>query len=184
MSGILIVKPIISTGNIFQVNETLQKEALGIWCNSSQDNSTCPENISDVSTFAMYTFDAAWTLIQALNKSLFDKSLPSMERSNHCFNSVLKNSNNYHMHLRNTKFLGVSGIVQFSKNVSNDRLEGACYALYNMQMRKNKPKHKKIMIWYGTTHRWVNTTDEDKISITWPGNEPNKIPTDYLQLRG
>jgi len=190
LEGILAVVPIIGNGTAFGVNETLQKEAFDVWRNSPEDKDNFPEDLSAVTPFAMYTFDAAWTLIQALNKSSFDKSSPSMEGSPHCFDSLLKNYSKYHMYLKNTRFLGVSGIVQFSKNNSNDRVDGTSYALYNMQQKeqknsitKRKPAYKQIMTWYETSRNW-NCTGEDKINITWPGGKFGKGPTDYPQLRG
>ncbi len=191
MEGILAVVPIIGNGSAFGVNETLQKEAFDIWRNSPTDKNSFPEDLSAISPFAMYTFDAAWALIQALNKSSFDKNSPSMEESPHCFHSLLKNYSKYHMYLDNTRFLGVSGIVQFSKNNSNNRIDGAFYALYNMQQKgqknstgKQKPIYKQIMTWYETSHSWSSCTGEDKINIIWPGGEFEKVPTDYPQLRG
>jgi predicted outer membrane repeat protein len=191
LEGILAVVSSIGNGSAFGVNETLQKEAFDIWRNSSEDKDSFPEDLSAVSPFAMYTFDAAWTLIQALNKSSFDKNSPSMEESPHCFNSLLKNYSKYHMYLENTHFLGVSGIIQFSKNKSNDRIGGAFYALVNIQQKgqtngitKRKPRYKQVMIWYETSHSWKSSTGEDKINIIWPGDEFEKVPTDYPQLRG
>jgi ABC-type branched-subunit amino acid transport system substrate-binding protein len=187
LEGILAVVPIIGNGSAFEVNETLQKEAFDVWHNSPKDKDSFPEDLSAVSPFAMYTFDATWTLIQALNKSSFDKSSPSMEGSPHCFDSSLKNYSNYHMYLKNTHFLGVSGIIQFSKNNSNDRVDGAFYALYNMQQKEQKnsiTKYKQIMTWYETSRSWKSSTGEDKINIIWPGGEFEKVPTDYPQLRG
>jgi predicted outer membrane repeat protein len=89
------------------------------------------------------------------------------------------------MHLKNTSFSGVSGIVQFSKNTSNDRLGGAFYSLYNTQQKgKGEPKYKQIMTWYGTNHSWECCINGNNISIIWSGDQSDKTPTDYLQLRG
>jgi ABC-type branched-subunit amino acid transport system substrate-binding protein len=191
LEGILAVVPVIDNERASGINETLQKEAFDIWRNSPKDKDSFPEDLSTVSPYAMYTFDAAWALIQALNKSSFDKNSPSMEQSPHCFDSLLKNYSNYHMYLKSTRFSGVSGIIQFSKNNSNDRVDGASYGLYNMQQKqqknnitKRKLGYKQVMTWYETSRSWKSSTGEDTINIIWPGGEFEKVPTDYPQLRG
>ncbi len=84
--------PIVCNSSDCDVNETLRKEAFDAWHNSSDYNNEFPEDLSAVSPFAMYTFDAVWTLIQALHKSSLDNKSPSIERSPHCFDNLLKNS--------------------------------------------------------------------------------------------
>jgi hypothetical protein len=114
-----------------------------------------------------------------------------MEKSSQCFDSLLENDDIYHMHLRNTHFSGVSGIIQFSKNHSNDRSNGTFYALYNLQWKrqrngitKPKPEYQQIMTWCETNYTWNNFTDKGTIDIIWPSGEFEKYPTDYPQLRG
>jgi hypothetical protein len=191
LKGILAVVPIVCNGSAFEGNETLQNEAFDVWRNSLNDKDHFPKHLSALSPFAMYTFDAVWTLVQALNKSSFDKDSPLMEDSPHCFNSLLKNDRKYHMYLENTRFLGVSGIIQFAKNKSNNRIDGASYALYNIQWARQKNRvakqelqYEQIMTWYETSHQWKICADKHKINITWPSDEFEKVPTDYPQLRG
>ncbi len=188
LEGILAVVPIIGDESVYGVNQTLQKEAFDVWRNSPKDQKSLPEDLSTVSPFAMYTFDATWALIQALNKSSFDKNSPSMVQSPHCFESLLKNDSTYHTYLKNTRFLGVSGIVQFSKNNSNDRVDGTSYDLINLQQKNNiknrKLEYKQIMTWYQTNRTWNCCDNQNKTNIIWPGGEFQKVPTDYPQLQG
>jgi hypothetical protein len=175
LEGILAVVPIIHYGDTFGINETLQKEAFNAWSNSLEDSDSFPEDLSSISPFAMYTFDAVWTLIQ----------------SSQCFDSLLVNHSTYHMHLRNTRFLGVSGIIQFSKNYSNDRIDGAFYALYNVQWERQRsgitnqePEYEQVMIWSETMYSWKNATVKTKIDIIWPSNKFEEAPPDFPQLNG
>jgi hypothetical protein len=191
LEGILAVVPIIHYGDTFGINETLQKEAFNAWSNSLEDSDSFPEDLSSISPFAMYTFDAVWTLIQALNKSSFGHNAPRMEKSSQCFDSLLVNHSTYHMHLRNTRFLGVSGIIQFSKNYSNDRIDGAFYALYNVQWERQRsgitnqePEYEQVMIWSETMYSWKNATVKTKIDIIWPSNKFEEAPPDFPQLNG
>lgn len=114
-----------------------------------------------------------------------------MEQSPHYFDSLLKNDSKYHMYLKNTRFLGVSGIIQFAKNKTNDRINGTSYALYNIQWIKQKnivvkqePRYEQITTWYETNRNWTISADKDKLGIIWPSDEFEKVPTDYPQLRG
>lgn len=190
LEGILTVLPFIGNESTFGVNEKLQKDAFNICVNSSTTEDNFPQYLADISPFAMYTFDAAWALILALNRSSFDNKLPQMEGSSNCFNTSLQNDSQYHMYLQNTHFSGISGMIQFSKNTTNDRVNGSFYALYNIQPKgqrdspvKRKPRHKHILTWHETTHSWKIGANES-LNIIWPGNQSNRVPTDYPQLRG
>ncbi|CAF3803593.1 unnamed protein product [Rotaria sordida] len=191
LNGIFTVIPFIGNSSVIGVNETLQKEAFNIWRNLSHDRGNVPEHVSSVSLEAMYTFDAVWALIQALNKSTLNNTSPSMKKSSTCFNSFLQNHDEYFMHLNNTSFFGVSGHIQFSKINSSDRIYGAMYGLYNVQsttLKNNRgerePTYRKVLTWYETTHNWTNSTNEDNSYIIWPNNETTQVPGDYPQLRG
>ncbi|CAF0881738.1 unnamed protein product [Rotaria sp. Silwood1] len=191
LKGILTVVPTIGNSSIFGVNETLQKEAFDTWRKLSNDDTQVPKHLSAVSPFAMYTFDAVWAMIQALNKSTLDKKSPSMQKSSTCFDSLLQNHTEYLMYLNQTLFFGVSGIIHFSKDNLHERTHGTMYTLYNVQDTEQKsdkvrrvPNYKQIMTWYEISHNWMNYSDQDNINIIWPNNQSEKVPTDYPQLRG
>ncbi|CAF1275905.1 unnamed protein product, partial [Rotaria sordida] len=158
LSGILTVVPFIGNSSAFGVNETLQKEAFDVWRNLSHNKNSVPKLASAVSQEAMYTFDAVWALIQALNKSVLHNKPPSMNKSLACFDNFLQNHDEYLNHLKMTRFYGVSGNVQFSKANSDDCTHGVMYGLYNIQPMKlknseetQKPTYIKVLTWYETT---------------------------------
>ncbi|CAF1216226.1 unnamed protein product [Rotaria magnacalcarata] len=188
LAGVLAVVHIIGNSSTSGVNETLQKEAFDAWRNLSYEKKKVPEQLSDVSPFAMYTFDATWALIQALNKSSIDKKSPSMYKASSCFDSLLQNYTTYFDYLQTTRFFGVSGIVDFSKNDLNENNHGGMYVLYSVQSKTNHKRkeviNKEIMTWHETSHSWTNYTNPDKLNITWPRNPIGKVPTDYPQLQG
>ena len=139
----------------------------------------------------MYTFDATWILIQALSKLSLNDSLPYWNRSTSCFRSFLKNYSTFHQHMENSHFAGLTGLVQFSKNSSNDRSEGVLYALQNMwYIRSNstaaKAEVKRVepMIWCQLLGEWEDVPGLGKKSIVWPNRSDETVPPDYRQLRG
>ncbi|UJR35043.1 hypothetical protein I4U23_027819 [Adineta vaga] len=187
LEGILAVIPIIDN----ETNENLRKQALNIWRQSEKDRDYFPDHISSLNPYAMYTFDAVWSLIEALNKSSSDHESPSMFTSTHCFDNRLINDEKYQMYLQNTHFFGVSGKVQFVKNISNDRFNDVSYALYNLQsmkeeyeVRKIEIKYVNIMIWYKKTRQWTLVNDKQNTDIIWPDENLDYVPTDYPQLQG
>ncbi|CAF3971453.1 unnamed protein product [Rotaria sordida] len=182
---------LLGNSSAIGVNETLQKEAFNIWRNLSHDRDNVPEHVSSVSLEAMYTFDAVWALVQALNKSMLNNTSPSMKKSSTCFDSLLQNHDEYLMHVNNTSFFGVSGHIQLSKINSSDRGYGTMYGLYNVQsttLKNNRGEREltyiKVLTWYETTRNWTNSTNEDNTYIIWPNNETTQAPADYPQLRG
>ncbi|CAF1309576.1 unnamed protein product [Rotaria sp. Silwood1] len=181
--------PTHGTGLELRINQTLLEDALAIWRHSTEDKSSYPANLASISTLAMFTFDAAWTLIQALNKLSFNNS-PVFVATPFCFNSSLTNSNEYHKKLETISFSGVSGTVQFAKNVSNDRIGGAYYVLYNVQSTEtteNEPyghlKYEPVMKWFGTKDKWKKLTDSLTIDIVWP-QDSKDVPSDHPTIRG
>ncbi|CAF4871283.1 unnamed protein product [Rotaria sp. Silwood1] len=191
LTGILTVVPFIGNNSTFGVNETLQKEAFDIWRNLSHGKNNLPELLSSMSLEAMYTFDAVWALIQALNKSVTNNKSPSLKKSLTCFDSSLQNHDEYLKYLKNTSFFGVSGCIQFSNINSNDRTHGASYGLYNIQPLESKNAtgkteitYIKVLAWYERTRNWTNSTDEDNSYIIWPNSDNTKVPADYPQLQG
>ncbi|CAF4012903.1 unnamed protein product [Rotaria sordida] len=181
--GLLTVMPIHGSDLTEGVNQTLLNDALAIWRNSTDYKSSYPANLTGISSFAMFTFDAAWILIEALNKLSSDDS-PSLVTTPFCFNSSLMNSNNFHKNLEEIYFSGVSGIVQFAKNVSNNRIGSTYYVLYNVQptrITSTNLKYRKVLKWSGTGEKWKNFNHSQTIGIIWPQNS-NEIPRDYILI--
>jgi hypothetical protein len=115
LEDILAVVPVIGNGSAFGINEILQKEAFDVCHNSPKDKNSFPKDLSSISPFAMYTFDAVWAFIQELNKSSFDKNSPSMEKSPHCFDSLLKITANIICIWKILVFWGCQELSNFQK---------------------------------------------------------------------
>ncbi|CAF1461405.1 unnamed protein product, partial [Rotaria sordida] len=193
LEGLLTVMPIevISSNNDFQqwnVDNILYNDTLSVWHNLWDENNREEySHFHNISSFAIFTFDATWTLINALNRTVYDgqSSIPWFSSSSYCFNSSLENADQYHKHLKETNFLGISGPISFS-NTSNDRVGGAYYVLKNLQLNENKHYliYKHIMKWFNDSidknEKWRNFTGQQ---IVWP-NRSEKIPVDYPQVRG
>ena len=110
LEGLLTLIPMeVGSGNnddnSLNINKTLYRDALIAWLNSSEDQEVYPHH-DKISSFAMFAFDATWTLIQALNKTSFNgqSSIPSFNSSSYCFNSSLENSILYYKYLNETDF--------------------------------------------------------------------------------
>ncbi|CAF1249086.1 unnamed protein product [Adineta ricciae] len=176
LQGFLAVLPIIDSSSTGHINEDLQKEAFDIWLNSSEGKGYFPHDNSLIDPYAIYAFDAVWSLNIALNKSAHDGQIPSMNISTHCFDNKLINKDKYEMYLKNTKFWGISGMVEFQKKESNDRISNASYELVNLQFAK----YVHIAIWRSNDTKWVNFTGS---RIIWPINSSSSVPVDYPQLK-
>lgn len=150
-----------------------------------------PKDLTKISPFAMYTFDATWMLIQSLNKLSQDDSLPQMTETLRCFDNVISNASKYLTYLKETNFHGISGAVQFDKTRSNNRKEGVFYGLYNVQRLVSSALSSSFilkfvvpMVWCHINNKWNNYTNPMKYSIIWPDKKADHIPTDYPQLSG
>ena len=177
LEGFLAVLPIIDSSSVGYINEDLQKEAFEIWLQSSEDKSYFPHDYSLVDRSAIYAFDAVWSLIIALNTSAHDNQFPWINISTHCFDNRLINKDKYEMYLKNTKFWGISGMVEFQKNESNDRISSVSYELVNLQLQK----YVHIAIWCSNDKKWVNFNGS---RIIWRINSSTSVPADYPQLKG
>lgn len=148
-------------------------------------------DLTKISPFAMYTFDATWMLIRSLHKLSQEDSIPQMTKTSRCFDNVIKNASKYLAYLKDTNFFGISGAVQYDKNISNNRKEGVLYGLYNAQRVVSstlsfsfKLKFVVPLVWCQINNKWNNYTDSMKYSIIWPDKKFNHVPTDYPQLSG
>ncbi|CAF3092421.1 unnamed protein product, partial [Rotaria sp. Silwood2] len=195
LEGLLTIIPFGGDGGSsnhqpLNFNKTLLNAALATSQNSQNEHGIGCHlgNESNISSFAMFTFDATWTLIQALYKTSLDgKSSPSpwFLSSSYCFNSSLENATKYHEYLKATQFLGISGPIEFAKNVSNDRVGGAYYALENLQYKnKEQLRFVQVMKWHDEikveNENWQSIIQQQ---IIWP-NGSKEIPKDYPQIQG
>lgn len=93
--------------------------------------------------------------------------------------------------MENNHFAGVTGLVQFSKNSSNDRSEGVLYALQNMRYIRSNSTDTKLEVkrvvpitWCQRLGEWEDVPGLGMKSIVWPNRSDAKVPPDYRQLQG
>ncbi|CAF3640661.1 unnamed protein product [Rotaria sp. Silwood1] len=179
--GILTVEP--TSGNVFQapINTTLLQEAYNIW--QQYEPETFP-NSNDVDYFALFAFDATWTLIQSLkefcSRNIDHSSLCiSFLNTSSCFDRLFLDNYLYFNIIDNMTFLGVSGPVQFSSDVT-DRINGCYYIAKNYQHHSNGPDFVPVLR-YSVENDWEEYSETR--AIIWPGNSLTP-PTGRAQLLG
>ncbi|CAF1408140.1 unnamed protein product, partial [Didymodactylos carnosus] len=180
--GLLTIEPTV-TDTVS--NETLLNLAIDIW--KQYDEYTFPGNRYLVSPFALFVFDATWTLILTLQKLCSETpSCISCINKSYCFHANFTQSDLYHRLLRKISFLGVTGRVEFC-NQTNDRLNGAYYHLRNVQPQLSSDGKKSllqlvnVLKWNETIKQWYNDTTTPK-PIVWP-NRSEHIPSDHPVIK-
>ncbi|CAF4961597.1 unnamed protein product [Rotaria sp. Silwood1] len=181
LTGILSIEPV--TGSIIKatINTTLLDAAYSIW--QKYEPESFPGSMN-VDFHALFTFDATWTLIQSLQKFCASQinnssSCLSFVGSSYCFNRRFIQSNELLDAVTRTEFLGVSGPVRFSYNVTN-RITGLYYSAKNAQPSSNGLNFVHVLD-YSYPDDWRIPAQEN--IIVWPGNSLTK-PTDQAILRG
>jgi ABC-type branched-subunit amino acid transport system substrate-binding protein/ABC-type amino acid transport substrate-binding protein len=171
--GMLIVEPV--AGNVVNasMNKTLLEKAYRIWEECEPSSYPGPDNVD---YYALLAFDATWTLIRALQE--FKHSL-SLTNTSICFDRQLQNSNLFFDIINNNRFLGVSGYVQFSTNVT-DRINGTYYIVRNVQRSFNVLDIIPVLVW-SESNNW--TSHMQRNTIVWPGNTL-VTPSGYAALTG
>ena len=131
--GVLTVEPTIGTVVNAPVNNTLLTAAYDMWQRYEPESFPGPANVNQ---YALFAFDAAWSLIQSLNRlcsrATSNASCLSFTGSSYCFDRRLRSSSSVLDEVSRTAFLGVSGAVQFASNVT-DRVQGLYYLAMNVQ---------------------------------------------------
>jgi len=173
-NGLLIVEPVI--GNLVNepINQTLLTSVIDIW--NEYESETFP-GVNQIDYYALLTFDATWSLIQALT-SRFTSSI-SFANQSFCFDRQLLDSSLYFNSIINQTFLGVSGYVQFDRNQA-DRINGTYYLLKNLQYSSNVLNTVPVLVWSEVKH-WIPHSRQNV--IVWPGNYLY-TPSDYASLDG
>ncbi|CAF3309520.1 unnamed protein product [Rotaria sp. Silwood2] len=164
------------------INTTLLNKAYQTWKYYQSD--TFPGD-ANVSRYALFTFDATWSLILTLQK-LCSMQLSCLQFRNvsNCFNRLFFNSKQYYDIMRTISFLGVSGEVKFS-NKTTDRVGHSCYVIKNIQPLNTPPNnidYIPVLKWDVESTKWIfyeNKSDQ----IIWPSLTTN-IPSDHKLIRG
>ena len=179
--GILIIEPVVGSAVNVPINTTLLNAAYDIW--QTYEPETFP-GVDQVSSYALFAFDATWSLIQSL-KQLCDigtnrsSSCVSFVNTSFCFDRCLLNSSSL-LDLINTNiFLGVSGPVEFSSNAT-DRVNGIYYVVNNVQSFANGLTYVPVLAW-SDSDDWNPYTETSM--IIWPGKSLT-VPTGYATVSG
>ncbi|CAF0924736.1 unnamed protein product [Rotaria sp. Silwood1] len=166
--GMLTIQPTVGDVLSKPINRTLLNAAYHIW---EQYESTSFFGSPQINNYALFAFDATWSLIQSLQQLCStsvnnNSSCMSFIRSSFCFDSRFLNSNAYFNRIIGTEFLGVSGPIQFSTNVTN-RINGTYYLAQNVQPSINSVVYVPVLEW-SDTDNWREFKGSN--AIVWPGN--------------
>ncbi|CAF2526160.1 unnamed protein product [Rotaria sp. Silwood2] len=166
--GILVIEPTIGDAVNTPINSTLLDAAYNIWEQYEPESFPGPKKVNN---HALFAFDATWSLIQSLEQlcsltNTWSSSCISIFNSSFCFDHRFLRSNTLFDTTINTTFLGVSGPIQFSVNVT-DRINGSYYLVKNIQQYENYIDYVSVLEW--------SESDDWKLSlrrsvIVWPGN--------------
>ncbi|CAF1282241.1 unnamed protein product [Rotaria sordida] len=179
--GMLILEPIIGSVVNTPFNTTLLNAAYQIWEQYEPETFPGP---TKVDYYALFVFDATWTLIQSLQQlcsTYTNSSSPciSIVNNSFCFDRHLLNATSFLNTISTTEFLGVSGPVKFSDNVT-DRIDGIYYVIRNIQPSTNNIELVPVLQW-SHSDNWKTYTQADV--IIWPGNTLIP-PTGFTGLKG
>ena len=176
--GILAVEPV--TGSIVNatVNTTLLNIALNLW--QQYHPETYPSSDA-ISYYAYFAFDATWTYIKALQQycstiSNESNSCLSITAASECLDSSLTNGDDFINTISTTEFLGISGPIKFSMDVT-DRLDGIYYVANNIQPTINGLMNIPVLVW-SSSARWEEHGSGN--AIIWPGSTtdpPDGLPS-------
>ncbi|CAF1228448.1 unnamed protein product [Rotaria sordida] len=166
--GMLLIEPAVGSVVNAPINATLLSAAYSIW--QQYELESFPGSMN-VDNYALFTFDATWTLIQSLQQLCTSKinissSCLSFIESSFCFDRRFIHSNLLLDVISRTEFLGVSGPIQFSMNVT-DRITGLYYSAKNAQPSSNGLSFVSVLE-YSHPGDWRIPTKENV--IIWPGN--------------
>ncbi|CAF1514435.1 unnamed protein product, partial [Rotaria sordida] len=119
--GMFLIEPSVGSVVNALINTTLLDAAYSIW--QQYEPESFPGSMN-VENYALFAFDATWTLIQSLQQLCASKinissSCLSFIGSSYCFDRHFINSKSLLDIVSGTEFLGVSGPIQFSDNVTD-----------------------------------------------------------------
>ncbi|CAF0890429.1 unnamed protein product [Adineta steineri] len=184
LNGMLIIEPVVGSVVNEPINTTLLNEAYRIW--QQYEPESFP-GINNVSYYALFAFDSTWLLIQSLkqlcsihnNTNNNYSSCTEFIGNSFCFNRSFVNSNSFYNIINNIQYLGVSGSIQFTKNIT-DRISGIYYVSRNIQLFSNGLRSVPVLVW-SYTDDWILHSSTSV--IVWPGNSLI-TPSGYASLTG
>ncbi|CAF3047056.1 unnamed protein product [Rotaria sp. Silwood2] len=166
--GMFTIQPTLGAFLGKPINKTLLNAAYQIWQQYEPGSFPGSTNVND---YALFAFDATWLLIQSLQQLCSTNtnnvsSCISIVNSSFCFDSHFINSNSFFNRIIDTKFLGVSGPLQFSANVTN-RINDSYYVVQSIQYSSNTVDYVSVLEWSDDTS-WIDVQPSNM--IVWPGN--------------
>ena len=173
--GLLLLEPTSSQVIHEPYNFELFQSAIEIW--QTYEPETYPQS-NVIDDYALYTFDATWTLIQALTR-LSDLNL-EMTNSTSCYQHRFLNISSLFTRIDETDFLGVSGRIKFNPNTTDRVADGIYFLLQNIQPFQNGIGFIPVLQWT-YANQWQTYTRADV--IIWPGNTL-EIPSGSAGLQG
>ena len=181
LTGILSIQAVV--GNVVNapINITLLNAAYDIW--RQYEPASFPGS-DNVDYYALFAFDATWTLIQALHRFCSARtdtspSCISFVNTSFCFDRQLLNSNSLFEIINDNTFLGVSGFVQYS-SAATDRINGSYYVLKNVQRFLYGLSYVSVLIW-SDSYGWDLHSQRQTNVIVWPGNSLDS-PNGYAAI--
>ena len=179
--GMLSIEPVVGNAVDAPINGTLLTAAYNIW--EQYELESFP-GADDVDYYALFTFDATWTLIQSLKQLCSttinnSSSCISFTGTSFCFDRRFLNSRSFFDIINNNVFLGVTGSIQFSPDVT-DRIDGTYYVVKNIQNSSNSLNYVSVLVWSNSAG-WTSHTQSN--TILWPGDSM-KPPLGYATMSG
>ena len=180
--GLLSIEAVVANAVNGSINKTLLNDAYQIW--KEYQPLTFPQS-DQVDPYALFAFDATWTLIQSLNQFCSSdqinssSSCLSMINTSFCFDKKLINSDKLYDIIDETSFLGVSGLIEYGKNTT-DRTSSIYYIIKNLQKTTDGLKNSPVLVW-STSNGW--NTHFSNNPIVWPGNS-SLNPSGYASVYG
>ena len=166
--GMLTIEPAVGGKVGASTNTTLLNAAYALWLQYEPE--TFP-GTTQVNNYALFAFDAAWSLILSLQKlcsspNNTSSSCLSLTNTTSCYDPHLLNSDSFFNTINSINFLGVSGRVEFN-NQTTDRINGTYYIVQNVQPSANGATYTSVLQWSASSH-WTASTQTNV--IIWPGN--------------
>jgi ABC-type amino acid transport substrate-binding protein/ABC-type branched-subunit amino acid transport system substrate-binding protein len=179
--GMFLIEPAVGNFVNAPINTTLLNAAYAIWQQYEPDSFPGPENVD---YYGLFAFDATWTLIQSLQQfcsrmSNNSSSCISFINNSFCFDQRLLNSRAFFDIINNNTFLGVSGSLKFSVNVT-DRINGTYYVAKNVQRSSSSLKYVPVLVW-SDSNGWRLYKQTN--AIVWPDNSLIP-PSGYAAISG
>ena len=162
--GMLSVEPVSADVVGAPFNASLLNAAYDMWKRYEPESFPGEKNVN---SHALFAFDATWLLIRSLQQLCSYKCLPCGNSSS-CFD---------HQQISMTKFLGVSGPLEYRANGA-DRIGGIHYVVRNAQPTAEGVKFVKVLK-YSEPGEWKTFHPTQK--VLWPG-ESFTMPRDRANI--